>query len=370
MPISKYDRLFAHVASITGLMSGSQVHACFDDIETGQSRDMGVAATKRHFIAADVAAAIGILASELTSRRIAEGVEPETIVASSASVAVSTQDSGMYPKALGNYYDLKQIARGAMGVIFKGKRSSDDAIVALKVLPSHMVDENEDIERFQREIDTITSLVHPNIVRVLDHGQEEDYYYYVMDFIDGPSLRELIRERGHLSPYQAAEIIRDTAKGVAFAHEHGVVHRDIKPSNVMMDSKGAVKLVDFGLAFRKHSQIVTATGISLGTPAYMSPEQIEEGRDAVSELSDIYSLGVTLFEAVTGQRPFEGDNQYDVMKKVLFDALPLAHEVRSSVPLELSRIIEKAMSRNQGNRYATASQFIADLDGILQEKLK
>lgn len=366
MPVSRYDKLFAHVASITGLMSGGQVQACFDDVETGISRDLGVAATKRDFIAADVAAAIGILASELTSRRIAEGVEPDAIIASGANKAISSQESTMYPSALGDYHSLKQIARGAMGVIFKGKRKKDDSIVALKVLPSHMVDQDEDIERFMREIDTITSLIHPNIVRVYDHGQQEDYYFYVMEFIDGPSLRELLRERGHLSQFHAVEIIRDTAKGVAYAHEHGVVHRDIKPSNVMMDSKGAVKLVDFGLAFRKQSQILTATGISLGTPAYMSPEQIEEGREAVSEQSDIYSLGVTLFEAVTGQRPFEGDNQYDVMKKVLFDAIPAAHDVRNSVPIELSRIIEKSMARSKADRYVSANAFIEALNGVLE----
>ncbi len=366
MPVSRYDKLFAHVASITGLMSGGQVQTCFDDVESGISRDLGTAATKRDFIAADVAAAIGILASELTSRRIAEGVEPGGIIASGANKAISSQESTMYPSALGNYHSLKQIARGAMGVIFKGKRKTDDSVVALKVLPSHMVDQDEDIERFMREIDTITSLIHPNIVRVYDHGQEEDYYFYVMEYIDGLSLRELIRERGHLSPYQAVEIIRDIGKGVAYAHEHGVVHRDIKPSNVMMDSKGAAKLVDFGLAFRKQSQIVTATGISLGTPAYMSPEQIEEGREAVSEQSDIYSLGVTLFEAVTGHRPFEGDNQYDVMKKVLFDAVPAAHDVRNSVPIELGRIIEKSMARSKTDRYKSANAFIEALDIVLE----
>ncbi|MHC4841913.1 MAG: serine/threonine protein kinase [Planctomycetota bacterium] len=367
MPVSRYDKLFAHVASITGLMSANQVQTCFGDVETGESRDLGMASTKRRYLAADVAAAIGILASELTSRRIADGVEPGGIVASGANKAVSSQDTGIYPQALGNYFGLQQIARGAMGVIFKGKRKSDEAVVALKVLPSHMVDHDEDIDRFKREIDTITGLVHPNIVRVLDHGQEEDYYFYVMEFIDGPSLRELIRERGHLSPFQAIEIVRDTAKGVSYAHEHGVVHRDIKPSNVMMDSNGAVKLVDFGLAFRKQSQIVTATGISLGTPAYMSPEQIEEGREAVSEQSDIYSLGVTLFEAVTGQRPFEGDNQYDVMKKVLFDALPRVHDVMKSVPENLSRIIEKCMARSPADRYVSAKALIDALDAVLHE---
>ncbi|MDC1142812.1 serine/threonine-protein kinase [Planctomycetota bacterium] len=367
MAVSRYDKLFAHVASITGLMSATQVQACFSDVESGQSRDLGMAASKRKFLAADVTAALGILASELTSRRIAEGVEPGGIVASGANRATATTDSGMYPKALGNYFELTQIARGAMGVIFKGKRKSDDLVVALKVLPSHMVDQSEDVERFKREIDTITSLVHPNIVRVLDHGQQEDFYFYVMEYIDGLSLRELIRERGHLSPYQGVEIVRDTARGVSYAHKHGVVHRDIKPSNVMMDSTGAVKLVDFGLAFRKKSQIVTATGISLGTPAYMSPEQIEEGREAVSEQSDIYSLGVTLFEAVTGERPFEGDNQYDVMKKVLFDAVPRAHDVRNTVPIELSRVIEKCMARSPADRFVSADSLIEALDGVLQD---
>ena len=366
MTVNRYDRLFAHVGSITGLLTSKQVEELFSLVETGEARDMGTAAARRGFLPADVAAALGIIASELAARRIAENIEPDSIVSSGKAGDTETPDSQIYPRALGQYHKLKQIARGAMGIIFRGERRSDGQVVALKVLPLQQVSDPADVERFKREIETITSLVHPNIVRVFDFGQEEDFYYYAMEFLDGRSLRELVYDRGHLSPYHAAEIIRDAARGMAFAHQHGVIHRDLKPSNIMICKDGQVKIVDFGLAFHKTSQILTATGISLGTPAYMSPEQIEGDRADVNERSDIYSLGVSLFEAATGERPFEGDNQYDVMKRVLFDEPQRANAANPSVPDELSRIIGKAMARNPEERYDHAGALITDLDTLIE----
>ena len=366
MPVNRYDRLFAHAGSITGLLSAKQVEELFSLVETGEARDMATAAARRGFLPADVSAALGIIASELAARRIAENIEPDTIVSSGKSGESTKPDTQLYPSALGQYHKLKQIARGAMGIIFRGERRADGQVVALKVLPLQAVTDPADVERFKREIETITSLVHPNIVRVFDFGQEEDFYYYVMEFLDGRSLRELVYDRGHLSPYHAAEILRDAARGVAFAHQHGVIHRDLKPSNVMICKDAQVKIVDFGLAFHKTSQVLTATGISLGTPAYMSPEQIEGDRADVNERSDIYSLGVSLFEAATGQRPFEGENQYDVMKRVLFDEAPRAIAINPSVPDDLSRIIAKAMARNPDNRYSRAADLISDLDAFIE----
>lgn len=370
MSANRYDRLFAHVASITGLLTARQVEELFNAVDSGEARDMGTAASRRGFLPGDVAAAIGILAAELASRRIAEDIQPSSIVSSGRAGDGKERHSEMYPKALGGYHKLRQIARGAMGIIFKGERRSDGQTVALKVLPLQTVSDPQDIERFKREIETITSLVHPNIVRVFDFGQEEDFYYYVMEYLDGRSLRELIHDRGHLGPYHGVEIVRDAARGVAFAHQHGVIHRDIKPSNVMIGRDGQVKIVDFGLAFHKTSQILTATGISLGTPAYMSPEQIEGGRHEITERSDIYSLGVTLFETLTGQRPFEGDNQYDVMKRVLFDEARTASQANPTVPESISRLIARAMARNPNDRYGRVGEMITEMDAYLDESAK
>ncbi len=367
MRINQYDRLFAHIGTITGLLTARQVEELFRIVESGEARDMATAASRRGMLAGDVAAAIAILASELASRRIADAVDPDTIASRGKAGEAQRRDSVMYPKALGQYHKLQQIARGAMGIIFKGERRSDGVVVALKVLPVQLATDPQDIERFKREIETITSLVHPNIVRVFDFGQQEDFYFYAMEYLEGRSLRELIQDRGHLGAFHAAEIVRDAARGVAYAHQHNVIHRDIKPSNLMIVRDGIVKLVDFGLAFHKTSEILTATGISLGTPAYMSPEQIEGGRREITERTDIYSLGVTLFEAVTGRRPFEGDNQYDVMKRVLFDSAPAANAVNPAVPEALTRIISRAMAKNPEARYERAAGLIADLDGFLDE---
>ncbi|MBV6517369.1 MAG: Serine/threonine-protein kinase PknD [Planctomycetes bacterium] len=349
MPVSRYDRLFGHVASITGLLNAAQVEQLFSAVETGEARDMATAAARKGLLAGDLAAAVAIIASELAARRIAEDISPKAVVGSGRNPAVATQ---IYPKSLGEYRNLKQIARGAMGIIFRGEHVKSGRVVALKVLPLQMVQDMREIERFRREIETVTSLSHPNIVKIEAFGQDDDFYYYAMEFIEGRSLRELIHDRGHLSPYHAAEIVRDAARGMAYAHRHGVIHRDIKPSNLMVTKEGQVKVVDFGLAFTKASPTLTATGLSLGTPSYMSPEQIEGGRAEVTERSDIYSLGVTLYEAVTGRRPFEGENHYDVLKRVLFDEPPSAMDLNPTVPRELSLVIARAMAKSVHERYA------------------
>ncbi|GIK51189.1 MAG: hypothetical protein BroJett014_01620 [Planctomycetota bacterium] len=349
MPVSRYDRLFGHVASITGLLNAAQVEQLFSAVETGEARDMATAAARKGLLAGDLAAAVAIIASELAARRIAEDISPKAVVGSGRNPAVDTQ---IYPKSLGEYRNLKQIARGAMGIIFRGEHVKSGRVVALKVLPLQMVQDMREIERFRREIETVTSLSHPNIVKIEAFGQDDDFYYYAMEFIEGRSLRELIHDRGHLSPYHAAEIVRDAARGMAYAHRHGVIHRDIKPSNLMVTKEGQVKVVDFGLAFTKASPTLTATGLSLGTPSYMSPEQIEGGRAEVTERSDIYSLGVTLYEAVTGRRPFEGENHYDVLKRVLFDEPPSAMDLNPTVPRELSLVIARAMAKSVHERYA------------------
>ncbi|MCC6572658.1 MAG: serine/threonine protein kinase [Planctomycetes bacterium] len=365
MPITRFDRLYGHVASITGLLSAAQVEQLFTAVETGEARDMATAAQRKGFIPGDISAALAIIAGELAARRIAQDISPKQVVASGRHQPAPGSETGMSPKALGEYRNLKQIARGAMGIIFKGE-AKDGRVVALKVLPLQMVSDPTEIDRFKREVETIRGLEHPNIVRVFDFGQDDDFYYYAMEYLDGRSLRELIHDRGHLSPYHAAEISRDAARGLQFAHQHGVIHRDIKPSNIMICRDGQVKIVDFGLAFKKASAILTATGLSLGTPAYMSPEQIEGGRAEVTERSDVYSLGITMYEAVTGKRPYDGENHYDVMRHVLFDEPPPASDVEPGVPPELSGIISRAMAKASGERFGGMNELIAALEHFIE----
>lgn len=365
MPVSRYDRLFGHVASITGLLNAAQIEQLFAVVEMGEARDMATAAQRKGLLSGDLAASVAIIASELAARRIAEDISPRAVVGSGRSPAT---DARLYPKSLGDYRNLKQIARGAMGIIFRAEHVKDGRVVALKVLPLHMVQDQREIERFRREIETVTALDHPNIVKIIAFGQDDDFYYYAMEFLEGRSLRELIHDRGHLSPFYAAELTRDAARGLSYAHAHGVIHRDVKPSNLMICKDGVLKIVDFGLAFKKQSPNLTATGLSLGTPAYMSPEQIEGGRNEVSERSDIYSLGVTLYEAVTGRRPFEGDNHYDVLKRVLFDQPPSAIDLNAGLPRELSEIIGRAMAKAQQDRYGHMEEFAKALEGFIERE--
>ena len=209
-------------------------------------------------------------------------------------------------------------------------------------------------------------LFRSNIVKVYDHGVDGNCYFYAMEFLSGKSLRGVLNERGKVSPYEAAEYAREAADALAAAHERGTIHRDIKPSNLMLSENGQVKVVDFGLAFEKSGMTLTGTGLAPGTPAYMSPEQIESSGGHLDERTDIYSLGVTLFELLSGERPFEGVSHYEVMRAILFQPAPELTEIDSSIPRELSDIVRHAMAKHPDERYQTMREFAQDLDRFVE----
>ncbi len=267
---------------------------------------------------------------------------------------------------LGRYRVLARLGRGGMADVYKAFQPSLDRYVAIKVLHPSMVDDKEFVDRFKREAKSVAALRHPNIIQVFDYDHQGDTYYMVMEYIDGPTLRaaleDMHRRREEVPLDVALRIVSDVGAALSYAHEAGVVHRDVKPANILLERSGRVILTDFGVAKILTGTKVTVTGTVLGTPAYMSPEQgMGEHGDS---RSDIYSLGVVLYELATGRLPFDADTPLAVLLKHVHDPLPLPRQLNPSLPEEVERIILKALAKDPSDRYPTASDMLAEIAAL------
>jgi len=262
-----------------------------------------------------------------------------------------------------NRYEIKRgIARGGMAQVYLARDQLLDRSVAIKVLFPEFARDPSFVERFRREAQAAANLSHPNIVAIYDWGQERGTYFIVMEFIEGRSLRDLIHAEGPLPAAQAAEIGAEIAEALAFAHRSGVVHRDIKPGNVLMTESGRVNVTDFGIARATQGdtgEALTQTGAVMGTATYFSPEQAQglpvDGR------SDVYSLGVVLYEMLSGEPPFSGDTPVAVAYKHVREEPPMLSDVVPTVPHDLERIVLSAMSKDLDTRYQSADDLRDDL---------
>jgi serine/threonine protein kinase len=261
----------------------------------------------------------------------------------------------------GRYHIVEVVGRGGMGSVFRVIDERDRGTYALKVLHAAAGGSSWSLKRFRREAEILGRIAHPAVPKIRDFGVVDDSMYLVTDFIDGTNLRDVISAKGALPVIEVVRIGSDVADCLNAAHEHGVVHRDMKPHNVMITGDGQVRLIDFGVArdAAVNATAITATGFTVGTPQYMSPEQFNGVR--VDARSDIYSLGVVLFEASTGRLPFYADTPTALGMKHAGEPAPHPRALRADIPMLLNRVILKCLEKNPGDRYPTAGDVARDL---------
>ena len=272
---------------------------------------------------------------------------------------------------VGRYELLAKVGQGAMGIVYRAQDPTIRRIVALKVVP---VDTGEPEgtsgsrgrshgSSFDREAQAAGALLHPNIVTLYDAGRDGDWYYLAMEFIEGETFAAEIAREGRVRIERAAEVAADVADALDVAHERGVIHRDIKPANLMILPDRSVKVADFGIARLANASATMTTDMVVGTPYYMSPEQVRGGK--LDGRSDLFSLGVVLYEAITGRRPFQADALATILNNILNTTPPAPHEVEPDIPRELSSIVMRAMGRTPEERYARGKELAGDLRGFL-----
>ncbi|HEY0515216.1 MAG TPA: protein kinase [Thermoanaerobaculia bacterium] len=276
--------------------------------------------------------------------------------------------AGLLGQMIGSYEILEILGGGGMGVIYKGRDARLARTVALKFLPPELTRDPESKERFVQEARAASSLDHPNLCTILEMGETPDgRLYLAMPCYDGETLRRRI-ERGPLPTAEAVDLATQIARGLSKAHRSGIVHRDVKPANVIVTADGVVKILDFGLAKLAGSAALpqgSQAGSSAGTPAYMSPEQARG--DEVDARTDLWSLGVVLYEMLAGRRPFRGEREQAVVYAILNERPEPLRELRPEVPAELARIVERLMAKEPAARYATVDEPLAELRALQNE---
>lgn len=269
-------------------------------------------------------------------------------------------------RVLGGRYEIhRRLARGGMAQVYLARDRSLDRPVAIKELVPEFATDPSFVERFRREAQAAANLAHPNIVGVYDWGTQDGTYFIVMEYIDGPSLSQVIRRDGPLHPRRAAELAGEVAGALGFAHSRGVVHRDVKPGNVLLTGSGQSKVTDFGIARAMSSpdEDLTQAGSVMGTATYFSPEQAQGL--PVDPRSDLYSLGVVLYEMVTGRAPFAGDTPLAIAYKHVQDQPAAPSTIISDLPRGMDAIIMKLLSKRPDDRYASAEELRMDLRRFL-----
>lgn len=263
----------------------------------------------------------------------------------------------------GRYKILELIGGGGMSNVYLAHDMILDRDIAIKVLRYDFSNEEELRRRFQREALSTTSLAHPNIVNIFDVGEEGSIHYLVMEYVPGKTLKEYIIDHSPVPPEQAVKIMKQLASALAHAHQNQIVHRDIKPQNILMDADGNVKITDFGIAMALSATSYTQTNSVLGTVHYLSPEQARGG--AANKKSDIYSLGIVMFELLTGRLPFSGESAVSIALKHLQTETPSLREIVPSLPQSLENVVLKATAKNPQHRYQSADELEEDLATVL-----
>jgi serine/threonine-protein kinase len=269
-------------------------------------------------------------------------------------------------KKIGRYKILGELGRGAMGIVYRAQDPALDRVVALKTII--LADDAEGREEYQKrfflEAKAAGKLTHPSIVTTYDFGEQGGVAYLAMELLEGTDLRTRLKE-GALAPIEAVDVARQVAEGLGFAHERGIVHRDVKPGNIMLLERGRAKIMDFGLARMRAADHKTVTGMVLGTPKYMSPEQV--AGSPVDQRSDLFSLGIVLFEMLTGARLFGAEDLTQIMHNVTYQEHEPPTRLKPELPAMLDFVVARALKKDLASRYQDAAEFAADLSTCLAE---
>jgi len=268
---------------------------------------------------------------------------------------------------LGTYRIINQVGQGGMAAVYKAYQPSMDRNVAIKVLPGQLAESKEFTKRFQQEARIIARLEHAHILPVIDYGESDGISYFVMRYLEAGTLKTKM-EAGPLSLGEIDRIFTQLASALSYAHSQGVIHRDLKPANALIDTQGNLFLTDFGIAklLEDASPRLTQTDAIMGTPAYISPEQAQA--QTVDQRSDIYSLGIILFEMVTGRVPFVADTPLAVILKHVSNPLPLPSSIKTDIPEAIEQVILKALAKNPDDRFSTATEFVSAWKRALDQK--
>ncbi len=269
-----------------------------------------------------------------------------------------------YP-SLGKYQIIQEIGRGGMGAVYKAHDPFLNRTVAIKVLAPHLVWQQTFVDRFLREARAVAQLRHPNIVDVHDVGQEGGNYYFVMAFLPGQSLTHLIGQRGRLRPAETLPILRQLADALDYAHSKGLIHRDVKPANVMFDERGQAVLTDFGIVKAAQESRLTTAGVSIGTPHYMAPEQIQ-GKD-IDARTDQYALGIIAFEMLTGCVPFDAATTTAILYKQVNEPPPSVTAFCPDLPPGVQIALSRALSKSPAERFASCGEFVSALQQAVSQ---
>ncbi len=263
------------------------------------------------------------------------------------------------------YQIIKTLGEGGMANVYLAHDTILDRNVAVKVLRGDLASDEKFVRRFQREALSASSLSHPNIVEMYDVGEDDGQYYIVMEYVDGKTLKQVLKQRGHLSITEVVDIMLQLTDGMAHAHDAYIIHRDIKPQNIMILSNGMIKITDFGVATAMNSTQLTQTNSVMGTVHYLPPEQAQGKGSTIR--SDIYSMGIMMYELLTGLVPYKGDNAVEIALKHLKEPLPSVRKINANIPQSVENVIIRATAKNPKNRYVDAREMHEDLKTCLDD---
>src|SRR6266446_9528629 len=330
----------------------------------GQSMECPVCAAKNQDAASQCAACHTPLPVSSSLETLNEAGVPEAwsaaVTPQSAGIVAQGDDLEKGTVFAERYEILQLIGRGGMGAVYKARDSELDRVVALKLIRPELASNPQILQRFKQELILARQVTHKNVIRIFDLGQSDGIKFITMDFVEGQDLRSLLLEKGKLAPEEAARIMLQICRALEAAHAEGVIHRDLKPQNIMLDAKGRVYVMDFGIARSAYLPGMTQTGALIGTPEYMSPEQ---GRgEKLTERSDLFSLGIIFYELLTGKSPYYSDTPLATLWKRMTEKATPPVVVDPTLPQALSDIVAKALEIEPKNRFASAQEMAQQLE--------